>query len=152
MQTQNQLLLPPDASPATSITATAPEPFTIGSFLTQKELVLSVVEVVFGVVVTLVILRIVAKNYVGMDQGVRGVLVLTIVVSTLVLITSGYSAEAIAPAMGLLGTIAGYLLKDSTVTREAVRRAVDAENGPSPSATERLTNGSETRARQENSQ
>ena len=33
-----------------------------------------------------------------------------IVVSSLFIITAGYSSEQIAPAMGLFGTIAGYLL------------------------------------------
>lgn len=33
-----------------------------------------------------------------------------IMTSALFLVTAGYSAEQMAPAMGLLGTIAGYLL------------------------------------------
>ncbi len=41
---------------------------------------------------------------------VKFVTITLIIISTLFLITAGYSNNQIAPAVGLLGTIAGYLL------------------------------------------
>ena len=40
----------------------------------------------------------------------KRILITLIIISTLFLITAGYSNDQIAPAIGLLGTIAGYLL------------------------------------------
>ena len=40
----------------------------------------------------------------------RPVIVITVIISTLILVTAGYSNEQIAPAFGLFGTIIGYIL------------------------------------------
>jgi hypothetical protein len=40
----------------------------------------------------------------------RPVIVVTVIISTLILVTAGYSNEQIAPAFGLFGTIIGYIL------------------------------------------
>ena len=40
----------------------------------------------------------------------RPVIVVTVILSTLILVTAGYSNEQIAPAFGLFGTIIGYIL------------------------------------------
>jgi hypothetical protein len=40
----------------------------------------------------------------------RPVIVVTVIFSTLILVTAGYSNEQIAPAFGLFGTIIGYIL------------------------------------------
>jgi hypothetical protein len=40
----------------------------------------------------------------------RPVIVITVIMSTLMLVTVGYSNEQIAPAFGLFGTIVGYML------------------------------------------
>jgi O-antigen ligase len=40
----------------------------------------------------------------------RALIVITVVTSSLLLITAGYSNEQIAPAFGLFGTIIGYML------------------------------------------
>lgn len=44
------------------------------------------------------------------DAVIRLVSLILIVSGTLFLVTLGYSAEQIAPALGILGTIAGYML------------------------------------------
>ncbi|MEE4279411.1 MAG: hypothetical protein V2I82_13165 [Halieaceae bacterium] len=45
------------------------------------------------------------------DENVIRILALVLIVSgTLFLVAVGYSAEQIAPALGLLGTVAGYML------------------------------------------
>src|SRR5579871_6513747 len=40
----------------------------------------------------------------------RPIIVITVIISTLMLVTVGYSNEQIAPAFGLFGTIVGYML------------------------------------------
>lgn len=51
------------------------------------------------------------KNAGFSEEGVIRLVSLVLIVSgTLFLVTLGYSAEQIAPALGILGTIAGYML------------------------------------------
>lgn len=45
-----------------------------------------------------------------------------IVVGTLFLISTGRSDQQIAPAMGLFGTLAGYLLGKATTTQKAAKQ------------------------------
>jgi len=44
------------------------------------------------------------------EQTIKLLAVTLIVISTLFIITAGFDSEQIAPAMGLFGTIAGYML------------------------------------------
>jgi hypothetical protein len=45
-----------------------------------------------------------------MDAVLRVLGTLTIIIAAIFLVVAGYSDRQVAPAMGLLGTIAGYLL------------------------------------------
>lgn len=49
------------------------------------------------------------------DKGFLALSITLIIGSSLYLITAGYAAEQIAPVTGLLGTIAGYLLGNSSI-------------------------------------
>jgi len=51
----------------------------------------------------------------------RPIIVVTVIISTLVLVTAGYSNEQIAPAFGLFGTIIGYILGRLTPHETAAR-------------------------------
>jgi hypothetical protein len=44
------------------------------------------------------------------DDAIRAYAITLIIIGTMVLICAGYSNDQIAPAMGLFGTLAGYLL------------------------------------------
>lgn len=80
------------------------------SFLTDFEYGLTLVILLFGALVLLaeyLLLREAKKSSYELLQLFAVNLIIT---GTLVLISAGYSAEQIAPAMGLFGTIAGYLL------------------------------------------
>jgi hypothetical protein len=49
-----------------------------------------------------------------------------IIVGTLFAITAGFDSNQIAPAMGLFGTIAGYLLgKRATLSEKSEKREVE---------------------------
>ena len=52
------------------------------------------------------------------DAVIRLVSLILIVAGTLFLVTLGYSAEQIAPALGILGTIAGYMLGRSDSAKD----------------------------------
>ncbi|PHI21118.1 hypothetical protein CEQ90_03590 [Lewinellaceae bacterium SD302] len=82
---------------------------------TQLELSLSIAVLVFGAVVTLALLFFIARRTKesSLDQLIDIIkypVVLVIIVGGLFLVTAGYGNEQIAPIIGLMGTIAGYLM------------------------------------------
>ncbi|MDR6859854.1 hypothetical protein [Variovorax guangxiensis] len=81
------------------------------SLMSNREFWLSCVILVFGVFIILVefyLLRAVVRE--KTEEISRTYTVTLIIIGTLVLISSGFTNEQIAPALGLFGTIAGYLL------------------------------------------
>ena len=80
-------------------------------YLTSREFVLSLLVLVFGCVVLGLEHRVLTKlNEVNVQELARIYIVTLVVVGTLFLICSGYSSDQISPALGLFGTITGYLL------------------------------------------
>jgi len=71
---------------------------------------MSIAVLVFGIVVLGLEVLVVQRRNFSPNDATKLVAVTLIVVSSLFIITAGYSSEQIAPAMGLFGTIAGYLL------------------------------------------
>ena len=84
--------------------------------LSSFEFWLSIVLLIFGLIVIGVQLYLATRrgpdgtHTVSVENGIRLSIVSLIIISALVLIASGYSNNQIAPAMGLFGTIAGYLV------------------------------------------
>ncbi len=70
---------------------------------------------IFAVVVLLIVTALIRMQKLQGPEMVKFVLITLIIISTLYLITAGYSNDQIAPEIGLLGTIAGYLLGKSGV-------------------------------------
>jgi hypothetical protein len=66
----------------------------------------------------------------------RPVIVITVIMSTLMLVTVGYSNEQIAPAFGLFGTIVGYMLGRLSQPSSSTNDAVQASD---PSAAKSIT-------------
>lgn len=83
---------------------------------TSIEIVLSISSLLFGLVCLCLQTFLVLKmKDAWTPTGVLRMTALTMIVtSILVLITAGYSSNQIAPAMGLLGSIGGYLLGSAT--------------------------------------
>ena len=80
-------------------------------YLTSREFVLSLLVLAFGCVVLGLEHRLLAKlDNVNAKELARIYIVTLVVVGTLFLICSGYSSDQISPALGLFGTITGYLL------------------------------------------
>ena len=80
------------------------------SVMTTNELWLSFGVLIFGFLVMLVELYMVKANNFDQSQALKFILVTLVITSALFLIAAGFSNNQIASAMGLLGTIAGYLL------------------------------------------
>jgi hypothetical protein len=90
-------------------------PFSIRRLLTRFEFWLSLLIIAFGCVVVAVQYALLRKrNFDGNDiLKVFGVTL--IIVGTLFLISAGFGDKQIASAMGLFGTLAGYLLGRASV-------------------------------------
>lgn len=80
------------------------------SLQTDKEFLLSVIVLIFGTTTAILIYRLFNNSHLRTEQITRTYTVLLIIIGTLLLISAGFSNEQIAPALGLFGTIAGYLL------------------------------------------
>ena len=78
--------------------------------LSRLEFTLSITVLAFGFLVILLEVFLIKKKIISSEDIVKFIIITLIITSTLFLITAGYSNDQIAPAIGLLGTIAGYLL------------------------------------------
>jgi hypothetical protein len=91
------------------------------TFLSDFEFWLSVEILFFGFGVLAVEYFLLRKAGITAEETLRVYAVTLIIVGTLFLITAGFDSNQIAPAMGLFGTIAGYLLgkrvSEPTTTR-----------------------------------
>src|SRR5271154_1302216 len=85
---------------------------------TQSAMTMSSVVLLFGVAILALAVVLVRKGTPAEDVlKVFGTIV--IIVMTVFLVIAGYNDQQIAPAMGLLGTIAGYLLGKEGVKAKA---------------------------------
>ena len=80
------------------------------SFLSSREFWLSIIILFFGFIVISAEYALLRNNTATAEEILRIFAVTLIVVGTMFLITASFSNDQIAPAMGLFGTIAGYLL------------------------------------------
>ena len=97
--------------------ANAPPPGTTASappaaqrFLSSAEGELALIVIGLGVLVIIVLFFVLRAKSASADDALRAYAVTLIITGTMVLIVAGYSNDQIAPAMGLFGTLAGYLL------------------------------------------
>jgi hypothetical protein len=78
--------------------------------LSRLEFSLSIIVLSFGLIVILLEIFLIKTKKIGSEDTIKFITITLIITSTLFLITAGYDNDQIAPAVGLLGTIAGYLL------------------------------------------
>ncbi|GAA3556291.1 hypothetical protein [Marinobacter xestospongiae] len=79
-------------------------------WLSSFEFGMSISVLVFGLLVFAVEYVLIRSIEFEPEQSIKLIVVTLIVISTLFIITAGFDSEQIAPAMGLFGTIAGYML------------------------------------------
>ena len=78
--------------------------------LSRLEFILSISVLSFGLIIILLEIFLIKARQISSEDSIKFITITLIITSTLFLITAGYSNDQIAPAVGLLGTIAGYLL------------------------------------------
>lgn len=94
----------------------APTGITRADLMNSREFWLSVLLLIFGLMVIAAQLYYLKNQKeegagsVSQESVVRLTIVTMIIIGSLILISSGYSSQQIAPAMGLFGTVAGYLI------------------------------------------
>lgn len=79
-------------------------------FMSNDELNLSYIVLIFATVVLLFEVFLVSINKISHENSFKFIIVTLIIACSLFLITAGYDNNQIAPAFGLFGTIAGYIL------------------------------------------
>jgi len=89
------------------------------NFLSDFEFWLSAEILCFGFGVIVIEFLLLRHTKITAEEALRVYAVTLIIVGTLFAITAGFDSTQIAPAMGLFGTIAGYLLgRRTTLTRD----------------------------------
>jgi len=110
---------PPSSSDAGAVKAR--------TFLSDFEFWLSAEILLFGLGVVVIEFLLLRKARVTAEEALRVYAVTLIIVGTLFAITAGFDSNQIAPAMGLFGTIAGYLLGKRAALSEKSEKQQDAE-------------------------
>lgn len=89
------------------------------TLLTNREFLLSIIVLTFGLSVLIFQYALLKHSNASANDVIKGLSLTLIVVGVLFSMTAGFDAQTIAPAIGLLGTIAGYLLgrKDDSSSR-----------------------------------
>jgi hypothetical protein len=85
-------------------------PLKIVTPMSHLEFTLSMIVLGFGLSVVILEIYLIKVRKISSEDIIKFITITLIITSTLFLITAGYSNDQIAPAVGLLGTIAGYLL------------------------------------------
>lgn len=80
-----------------------------GRWSTDDAMTMSASVLVFGLILLLALAYHMKKNTIS-DHESRLYIIVIVIVSALFLVVAGYSDSQIAPVMGLLGTIVGYVL------------------------------------------
>lgn len=108
----NAMPLKAQESKALGINNAAPEPESTYTEtpVSTLEFVLSSAVLIFGLIIIFFEISLVRSQNIHSEIAFKFITITLIITSTLFLITAGYNNNQIAPAVGLLGTIAGYLL------------------------------------------
>ena len=113
-------------TPVTSYAAIGPNLARSGGSMTEQ-LILSFGALIFGLVIMGFQVLVILKNKGAFDTNSVWLMGITIAITSgLFLIAAGCSQEQIAPMMGLLGTIVGYLLGQTQGSVPFVRDRVFA--------------------------
>jgi hypothetical protein len=95
-------------NPPAGLTVSAPAAAT--SYLSSTEGQITLLVLALGALIIVAQFFVLRFKEGTAEDATRAYSITLIIIGTLVLICAGYSNNQIAPAMGLFGTIAGYLL------------------------------------------
>lgn len=96
--------------PLNNLIVTAPTPL---QFITTREFIAVIAILIFGFLMALLSSFMFRINGLDAKYVVEIISLVLIVSGVLLLVSLGYTSEQIAPSIGLLGTIAGYMLGKS---------------------------------------
>ena len=88
-------------------------------YMKSPELLACIIILVFASLICVAEVHLFLKGKISSSQIIKLLIITLIIFAVLFLIASGYGSEQISPAVGLLGTIAGYLLGKSTTEPES---------------------------------
>lgn len=108
--------LPINAKPKTEGTKKARENPNAKAFHTPNEIELTVYYLVFGFIVLIITAFLLHKSSIDSHTTFKYFIIVLLILSMLLLIATGLNNDQIAPAVGLFGTIAGYLLGKTDFT------------------------------------
>jgi uncharacterized membrane protein HdeD (DUF308 family) len=117
----------PGMSPVTTTVSQAPLANTPW-WTTQNAMTMSSVVLVFGLVVIVICAALMRASRPSPEAVLRVFGTVLIITGALFLVVAGYDDKQMAPVMGLLGTLAGYLLGKAPAAGEAA----GAERKPGP--------------------
>ena len=111
-----EILPIPHGSPSILLTqSSGPAPagttlFAAGNALAQRETFLAIVVILFGLAMTGAAIYLMKTVRVAPGEVIRLLALMMVVTGVLVLVAAGIDPQQVAPAFGILGTVAGYLL------------------------------------------
>jgi uncharacterized membrane protein len=96
--------------------------------LSSWEFVLSCEVIVFGMVIVLVEFLLLRNRNTAAEDILKVFAVTLVIIGTLFAIVAGFDSRQIAPAMGLFGTITGYILGRTAQTRKEGPQQTDGKD------------------------
>lgn len=122
--------VPAPAQTTTAATPVSPDDIPVNSpafnanatpTRTLTEVYLSIGILVFGAIITVALLYLLASRTKSAPSSefidaIRYPIVIVIIIGSIFLVTAGYNTNQMAPILGLMGTIAGYLMGRSKQT------------------------------------
>lgn len=108
----------PPADPADSDDILEPEQMSShASPFTSFEFLLSIIVLFFGLIVVSLEVYLASKGIIRSEYAYKCIIITLVIVGSIVLITAGYSNNQINGVIGILGSIAGYMLAKGTTTQ-----------------------------------
>lgn len=106
-----------EAASTRPVNRTAPSEVRPVSYLTDRELIQTVGFMLFGLIVLVIEYLLLRRVNADPDQILRVFSMTLILVGTLIAVSAGFRLEQTAAAIGLFGTVAGYVLGRSDAAK-----------------------------------
>lgn len=108
----------PPSDPLESADILEPEQMTAhASPFSSFEFLLSIIVLFFGLIVVSLEVYLASKGVIRSEYVYKCIIITLVIVGSIVLITAGYSNNQINGVIGILGSIAGYMLAKGTTTQ-----------------------------------
>ncbi len=114
-------------------TETVKPPASNNKFRTLNEELITILLLIFGAMVLGIAALIIHKHGTDINYLFKYYIIILVIVGSIILLSVGYDKDQITPAIGLFGTIAGYLLGKSDVNKTTANNA----NPPAPTKEEK---------------